>query len=115
MRSLRSVFFSFIAFIFALLITSLAQTTRGIIVGRAVDSAGAVLQGARVQLEPGGWVRNTDEQGEFVLTDMPPGTYTVTVGYLGFSTYSKIVLLARNPSSLASPARVKRITLVAGV
>ena len=119
MRSLRPVSLSLLMISLGLAIASSAQTTRGIIVGRAADSAGAVLQGARVELDPGGLIRTTDEQGEFVFTDMPPGTYTVTVGYLGFSTYSKSVVLgeaklARVDAKLTVAPKSEAITVYGG-
>ncbi|MGC2516178.1 MAG: carboxypeptidase-like regulatory domain-containing protein, partial [Terriglobales bacterium] len=42
-----------------------AQSGHGTISGRAVDKAGAVLDGARVRLQPGDIVTATDGQGEF--------------------------------------------------
>src|SRR6476660_7137825 len=65
-----------------------AQAT-GAITGRAVDSAGAVLQGARVELQPRVTPTVTGSQGEFTIPDLAPGSYALTVSYLGFSTFSK--------------------------
>jgi len=62
-----------------------AQTGRGAITGRVVDISGAVLQGARVQVQQPSAFAVTDTQGEFTITDLPPGRYTVSVFYLGFA------------------------------
>ena len=47
-----------------------AQHGTGIVSGRAVDRAGAVLQGARVELQPQGMSVATNTQGEFTVTDL---------------------------------------------
>lgn len=66
-----------------------AQTARGAITGRVVDSSGAALPGARVELQPGGFSTVSDNQGQFTITNMPAGTYTVTVNYVGFALFSQ--------------------------
>jgi TonB-dependent receptor len=66
----------------------LAQVSTGTISGRAIDSAGAVLQGARVELQPRATPAVTGPQGEFTVPDLAPGNYALTVSYVGFSTFS---------------------------
>jgi hypothetical protein len=66
---------------------ALGQTKNGKIDGRVVDSSGSVLQGAQVELQPGGATGVSDARGTFTVTDLEPGTYTVTVSYVGFSPY----------------------------
>jgi len=53
-----------------------------------VDSGGAVLQGARVELQPGGASAVTSQQGEFTISNLASGEYTVTVNYVGFASFS---------------------------
>ena len=60
--------------------------SKGAITGRVADSSGAVLQGARVELQPRGVISVTNERGEFTFTNVPPGDYTVTISYVGFET-----------------------------
>jgi TonB-dependent receptor len=64
------------------------QGNRGIISGRVQDSSGSVLQGAKVSLEPGDISRISDAQGEFTITGLEPGTYSVIVSFVGLETYS---------------------------
>jgi hypothetical protein len=54
--------------------------------GRVIDSAGAVLQGARIEL-PGGASTVSNSLGEFTLSNLSAGTYTVTISYVGFAPF----------------------------
>ncbi len=78
-------------FLLALSATVSAQNAKGIITGRVVDSVNAVLQGARIRVEPGGIVATSDGQGQFIVTNLSPGTYTVTASFVGFANFSAIV------------------------
>ncbi|MGA2336428.1 MAG: TonB-dependent receptor [Terriglobales bacterium] len=71
-----------------------AQSGHGTISGRAVDKAGAVLDGARVRLQPGDIVTATDGQGEFNFIGLTPGNYTLTISYVGFTDFTKQVTVA---------------------
>ena len=48
---------------------------RSAITGRVADSSGAVLQGARVELQPRGIVTATNSWGEFTFANVPPCVY----------------------------------------
>src|SRR5215470_17244720 len=65
-----------------------AQERKGSITGRVTDKEHAVLQGARIELRPSGKTAVSDNQGQFTLSDLAPGHYTVTVSYVGFSPFS---------------------------
>src|SRR5580700_1603104 len=67
---------------------AIAQSGKGTLAGRAVDTAGAVLRGARVRVEPGDVVSATDQLGEFTVSDLAPGDYKITVFYVGFLPYT---------------------------
>lgn len=66
-----------------------AQTDKGTITGHVLDPAGAVLQGAQVELQPTGTTVATNEQGAFYVNNLPPSQYTITVSYVGFAQYTK--------------------------
>jgi TonB-dependent receptor len=68
-----------------------AQERKGTIIGHVTDVSHGVLQGARVQVQPTGQTTATDGQGQFTLSGLPPGKYTVTVSYVGFGPYSSDV------------------------
>jgi len=68
-------------------IPAVGQSGKGVISGVVKDSAGAVLQGAKISLQPQIRPVTTDGQGEFTVTEVTPGTYAVTVSYVGFDPY----------------------------
>jgi len=67
-----------------------SQATTGSISGHVTDPAGSVLQGAQIAVHDvdTGIVTTatTDQSGEFTLTALPPGHYTIDVGAAGFAT-----------------------------
>lgn len=84
-----------------------AQQSSGMLSGVVVDGQGAVVPGANVTLinqAQGGTFRKleTSSEGTFVITPMPPGTYTVTVEKAGFKKYvqTDITLFAQDRTGL---------------
>ena len=78
--------------------TGYAATTgtdaKSVIAGRVLDSSGAVLQSAQVRLQGKELAVSTNQQGEFSLTDLTPGTYKVQVSYVGFRDFEQDVTVA---------------------
>lgn len=64
-----------------------AQAGRGSISGAVKDSAGAILQGAKVEMQPALRPITTNGQGDFFINDVPAGTYQVTISFVGFAPY----------------------------
>jgi TonB-dependent receptor len=81
-----------------------AQTGRNGIVGHVSDAAGAVVQHARVELQPGGIAVTTDDTGDFTISDVVPGDYTLSVSYVGFSVFSSRIKVATG-----EPVRVNAV------
>jgi outer membrane receptor protein involved in Fe transport len=75
-----------------------AQTTNGTISGHVSDAQGLALPGVTVNASSPNLqgVRTvvTSENGDYVLSLLPSGTYTVTFELSGFQTVSKTVALA---------------------
>lgn len=75
-----------ILFIFSLQV--LSQTTTGRISGRISDATGAILPGVTVNIidETKGIIRSsvTDNSGNYVVTNLLPGVYSVSIEHPGF-------------------------------
>jgi TonB-dependent receptor len=73
--------------------TLAGQTAKATLTGIVKDTSGALLKGARIELDPGAQPVATDGQGEFALTNLTPAVYKVTVSSVGFEAYSTSVTL----------------------
>ena len=84
----------------------------------SADSSGAVLQGARVEVQPSGVIVVTNQQGEFTVYGVAAGDYTVTVNYVGFALFSanvsvKAGQVARADASLKVASKSEEIMVTA--
>jgi len=79
-----------------------AQSTYGTIIGKVIDSSGAVVVGAKVEAlnQATGDSRsvNTDRVGEYQFLNVDPGRYTITATTPGFalSKDESVIVLARD-------------------
>src|ERR1043166_9074225 len=80
----------------------MAQSRGAIITGRVADSSGAVLQGARVELQPRGVVAVTNQLGEFTFANVPQGEFTIIVSYVAFESFSQPVLIGTDPRTVVN-------------
>jgi TonB-dependent receptor len=82
---------TFLSVLLLLLATQIgySQSIKGAIAGRVTDTAGAILQGAHIQITQTGGSLTSDKQGEFLITNLAPGSYEVTISYVGFSPFAK--------------------------
>ncbi len=98
-----AVLFVFLASVFAC--CAFGQTFRGSIQGTVTDNSGAVVTGAQVKVfSPGtGLSRmvSTNDQGEYQASELPLGTYSVTIEKEGYRTTT----LNQIPVNVGSPAR----------
>jgi len=88
-HSRRFLFVCFASLVLAL--SSFAQERNGTITGVATDAGHDVLPSAPVKLAPGNISVLTNGTGEFTITDVAPGTYRLTVTYIGFSPFTTSV------------------------
>jgi len=65
-----------------------AQERKGTITGHVTDATHAVLRGAQVELQPSGQTAVSDAQGQFIISGVAPGHYTLTVSAVGFAPFS---------------------------
>ena len=84
---------SIIIFISAAL-AAFGQANSGAISGSVQDPAGGVFKGARVELQPLNRQAITDDQGQFRISNVPAGQYTLTASYVGFDPYKTTVNVA---------------------
>jgi TonB-dependent receptor len=81
-----------------------------------MDASGAVLEGARVGIAEPPISIVSNDQGEFIFTDLSPGKYTLTVSYMGFQPFSTDVTVtagqvARVSTELQIAAAGEQITV----
>jgi hypothetical protein len=110
MRSRPFALSGTIAFLFLFLASfcapaAVAQTFRGSIQGTISDSTGAAVAGAQVKVFSAatGLSRTVtaNDRGEYVASELPLGTYSITVEMQGFRTTT----LTQIPVSVGSPTR----------
>jgi outer membrane receptor protein involved in Fe transport len=94
-----------VVIVLALPLVGAAQTGTGRITGVVTDASGGVLPGATVTIKSSdtGAVRSTvtDSGGRYVIANVAPGPYELTVELAGFSKQtSKLVVSADQPVSL---------------
>ncbi|MFQ5583214.1 MAG: TonB-dependent receptor [Calditrichia bacterium] len=66
----------------------------GIIRGLVNDEEGNPLLGANISLEGTILGSSTDEDGVYIIEDVPPGTYTVVASYIGYKTERQTVTVS---------------------
>src|SRR6267154_4299677 len=95
----------FCAFLFvlacslALIPIAQAQTGKGTVAGTVKDSGNSALPGALVDLLPLGRKVVTDDHGQFRITDVPVGEYTLSVSYVGLTVSNTPVVVEAGKES----------------
>src|SRR5882672_11340159 len=93
-RLIHFAFFGVLSTLASFPVDSAAQGSRGALSGKISDSSGGVLQGAQVTLDPGGDTAVSDVLGEFRISGLDAGNYTVKITYGGFKTFTKAVTVS---------------------
>ncbi len=78
----------------ALIPVAQAQIGKGSIAGRVTDSSSGALIGAQVTVQPRGVSVISDARGQFFINDLEPGSYTVTITYVGFEAFTQTLNVA---------------------
>src|SRR5258706_1989399 len=84
--------------------TAFAQADNGSIQGRVTDSSNAVLQGASVTVTPGAMRAVTNTEGEYTITGLAPGSYTVTLSFVGLKEFTRTVTVAPGQATRVNSA-----------
>ena len=84
-------------YIFYFLFLSFVSSKDSGINGKVIDSAtGNPLAGANVILENTIKGSASDIKGDFIISNVEPGTYIIKVSYIGYEDYNKKVIIANN-------------------
>ena len=102
----------FLAICLAAGIPSLAQSARGTLTGTVKDANGAFIPGAAVNLKEtdtgSGYATKSTAEGLFTFSELPPGSYILTVTAPGFESYTQsgIVVEVGNTSTVTAQLKV---------
>src|SRR5436309_959385 len=89
-----------------------AQSGKGAIAGHVTDSSGGALIGAQAVVQPGGVNVASDGRGQFFVNDLDPGSYTVTVTYVGFEPFTQTLdVTAGRAASVDAKLEVESVSL----
>src|SRR5437764_10302996 len=105
-----SVVMFWIALSIVAMVPAAAQTNSGAITGVIQDAQGAVIANARITLinteQGAGSAREANSNGEgvFLITPIPPSTYTLTVEVAGFKKYTQSGIVVNANDRLGLPA-----------
>jgi TonB-dependent receptor len=77
-----------------------AQTDKGSVTGHVSDPSGALLQGAEIVLQPFGVVVVSNQQGGYFINNLAPGSYTISVTYVGFALFTKPVAITAGQNTI---------------
>jgi len=78
----------------------IAQTDTGTLSGHVMDPSGSLLQGAQIQLQPGGRTAVSDQTGGYFINGLTPGNYTISVSYVGFAAFKQSVDVTANHTTI---------------
>lgn len=83
-----------LAVLFFAVTTSAFAQAKSTIVGQVTDPSGADLRGASISLQPTAAAAVSGPDGHFVINDVPPGSYTLRITYVGFAPFTQSLKLA---------------------
>jgi hypothetical protein len=83
--------FSFSRCCSAAFLPGASAQTREAISGTVTDQAGAVLQGAEISTQSPALTVSTNEEGWFYINNLAPGSYNLTITYVGLAPFTTTV------------------------
>jgi TonB-dependent receptor len=104
---MRRLLFLSILLLLTMPLAAMESASKGTLSGRVTDTAGAVLQGAQIQIETSTTTSVSGIQGEFIITNLAPGSYNVTITFVGFTPFTKsVTITAGQTTSLDAEMQV---------
>lgn len=102
---MRPPLHSTLAILFASLVSLplFAQQQAGRIHGTVTDVTHEILPGASVTLTPGNLRTATGREGDFQFLNVAPGTYKLTIHYVGFTTATETIHVANGQTLEVTP------------
>ena len=91
-------YFLFLVFIF-LSISMYAQEDTVTFTGNILDESHQPIFGAVVIFDNYDQIATSDEDGVFVIEDIPVGTYSIKISYIGYKTVSKTIEINENSTA----------------
>lgn len=87
------------------------QVTSGSLTGVVSDPSGAVIPGAKVVLTDTNkgytYPTTTDDVGRYLITNLPPSTYKITVQNPGFKTFTQLGIIIDVGTTLSADAHMQ--------
>jgi TonB-dependent receptor len=85
--------------------------THGAIGGTVTEPTGAVLKGAEITTKSPALTSSTDEEGRYYINDLAPGTYDLTITYVGLAPFTtKVSVIAGHTAKVDAQLRVANQT-----
>lgn len=81
-------------------LVAISSTIAQTISGKVLDEKGNPVENATVTLLPGAKGALSDAKGGFTITGVAPGSYTLRVSFIGFTTYEQKVTIDKDLSNL---------------
>ena len=101
--------FGFLGIFLLLGFSLLGQERKGAISGHVTDVNHNALAGARVELQPNGYVVVSDAEGGFSIANITPGKYTLAVSYVGFKPFSKEITVDSGLTSIDASLDIEAV------
>lgn len=70
------------------------------ITGTVKNNSGNPIEWAHILIEPSNQVTSTNSDGEFIVQNISPGEYTLTITYLGYRTQQELISINKESTSL---------------
>lgn len=106
------------AALFLTILPPIEAQTSGAIGGTVTDQMGVVLEGAVISVQTPALTASTGEDGRFYINSLAPGTYNLTISYVGLAPFTTQVTVSAGQTAKADAqlhvANEKETVVVSG-